>query len=172
MSVIHGTFYRLKYQHWSGRFLVCAVFGALICSIVCGSALANSESLLNDLRVIDGDTVSVVGHVYRLIGFDAPETGERARCPDEARRGKMATLRLRAIVREGHLSLERLACVCSHGREGTEACNYGRWCGVLRSNGRDVSEIMISEGLARTYICAAHHCPQRSNWCLNAVLDR
>lgn len=172
MSLIHTPLLHFKSLHWSGHRLACAVFGALVCSLVCGSSLAHVDALITNPHVIDGDTISVDGHVYRLIGFDAPETGERARCRDEARRGKMATLRLRALVRDEHLSLERVACTCSHGKEGTEACNYGRWCGVLRANGRDVSEIMISEGLARPYICAAHHCPQRSNWCFGSTLGQ
>ena len=153
-------------------YFVITLIGTAILALLYFTTFANAEARSDRPHVIDGDTISVDGHVYRLIGFDAPETGERARCPDEARRGKQATLRLRAIVREGNLSLERLACTCSHGKEGTEACNYGRWCGALRANGRDVSEIMIAEGLARPYVCAAHHCPQRSNWCFDAALGQ
>jgi endonuclease YncB( thermonuclease family) len=33
-----------------------------------------------DIFVIDGDTISARGRVVRLVGFDAPETGNRARC--------------------------------------------------------------------------------------------
>lgn len=141
------------------------LLGALLLLIVGSPASAHVEVPLDNPYVIDGDTISIAGHTIRLIGFDAPETGKRARCPDEARRGKLATLRLRAIVRDNHLSLERVDCSCSHGKEGTEACNYGRSCGLLRSRGRDVAEIMIAEGLAKSYICKAHHCPQRGDWC-------
>ena len=34
----------------------------------------------SDIAVIDGDTISALGRVVRLAGFDAPETGNRARC--------------------------------------------------------------------------------------------
>lgn len=133
--------------------------------IACGSVSANVETAPNDLRVIDGDTISADGKHYRLIGFDAPETGVRARCSDEARRGRLATSRLRDIVKSKTLSLVRIACTCRHGEVGTPACNYGRRCGVLFANGKDVAETMIVEGLARSYICAKGHCPQRSDWC-------
>lgn len=172
MIVIHGTFLHSRSANWCRLRVICALIGALVGLIVCSTALAHVEVPLDNPYVIDGDTISVAGHIVRLIGFDAPESGKRARCPDEARRGKFATLRLRAIVRKGQLSLERVDCSCSHGKENTEACNYGRWCGVLRANGRDVSEIMIAEGLARPYMCAAHHCPQRSNWCFDAALGQ
>jgi len=36
------------------------------------------------IEVIDGDTVRLNGAVYRLVGFDTPERGDKARCDDEA----------------------------------------------------------------------------------------
>src|SRR6266436_8481427 len=38
------------------------------------------------IEVIDGDTVRFDGAVYRLVGFDTPERGDKARCDDERRR--------------------------------------------------------------------------------------
>jgi len=35
------------------------------------------------IDVIDGDTVRYQGSTYRLVGFDTPERGDRARCDDE-----------------------------------------------------------------------------------------
>ena len=37
------------------------------------------------IDVVDGDTVRSGGAVYRLVGFDTPERGDRARCDDERR---------------------------------------------------------------------------------------
>ena len=47
------------------------------------------------IEVIDGDTVRLNGAVYRLVGFDTPERGDKARCDDERRRAEAATTRLR-----------------------------------------------------------------------------
>jgi endonuclease YncB( thermonuclease family) len=42
------------------------------------------------IEVIDGDTVRLNGAVYRLVGFDTPERGDKARCDDERRRGSLS----------------------------------------------------------------------------------
>ena len=34
-----------------------------------------------------------------------------------------------------------------------------------RLTDRDVAEIMIGEGLARSYVCAETRCPRRKGWC-------
>jgi endonuclease YncB( thermonuclease family) len=120
---------------------------------------------LPNVRVVDGDTVAVGETVYRLVGFDAPETGKRARCPAEMELGTRAASRLETIVAQGKVSLEQVACACRAGTEGTPFCNYGRRCAILRMNGRDVAERMIAEGLARAYICGAARCAPRESWC-------
>jgi endonuclease YncB( thermonuclease family) len=120
---------------------------------------------LPNVRVIDGDTVAVGETVYRLVGFDAPETGRRAKCPVEMELGTRATARLEAIVAQGKISLEQVACACRVGTEGTPFCNFGRRCAILRTSGRDVAERMIAEGLARAYVCGAERCPAREPWC-------
>jgi hypothetical protein len=46
------------------------------------------------------------------------------------------------------------------------ACNHGRACGTLRSNGRDVGAILIAEGLAVPFVCGATSCPKTPRpWC-------
>jgi endonuclease YncB( thermonuclease family) len=90
------------------------------------------------VRVIDGDTIAVDGHKpnIRLVGFNTPEI-RKAKCEDEGRLGVNATNRLRELVRAGDLDLTLVPCACKPGTEGTRACNYGRSCGVLKSNGQD-----------------------------------
>jgi hypothetical protein len=74
------------------RAIVCAGFGVLI-----GAALVfywdhqfaakNAQSTTTigtaKIEVIDGDTVRANGNVYRLVGYDAPETGLDAKCETE-----------------------------------------------------------------------------------------
>jgi endonuclease YncB( thermonuclease family) len=117
----------------------------------------------SDIRVMDGDTIRVYHQQpnVRLVGFNAPET-RRAECDAEADLGARATRRLRDLVRAGNLEFQYVKCSCPPGTEGTFACNYGRDCGTLRSNGRDVGTILIEEGLAVPFVCGATHCPCRA----------
>jgi endonuclease YncB( thermonuclease family) len=59
------------------------------------------------IQVIDGDTVRANGHVYRLVGYDAPESGLEARCESERTLAAHATSRLRQIVAAGRLQAFR-----------------------------------------------------------------
>src|SRR5437879_3389872 len=103
------------------------------------------------IDVVDGDTVRYSGAVYRLVGFDTPERGDKARSDDERRRAEAATTRLRGLIAGGDARLIRVSCSYRHGQEGTKNCNYGRQCGSLLIGGMDVGGILISEGLAHPY---------------------
>lgn len=130
------------------------------------SALA--ASTVPEIFVIDGDTVGLRdgGRDVRLIGLNAPETGIRALCPAEAERGQRATARLRDLIRGGKATVELVRCSCPPGTEGTMACNFGRRCGVLRVNGRDVATTLIAEQLAVPFHCGATSCPPVPRpWC-------
>ena len=118
------------------------------------------------IRVIDGDTIGFMGGKpnARLVGFNAPETAD-AKCEIERQLGQRAKDRLRELVNAGGISVQYVACSCPPGTQGTDACNYGRDCARLRSNGRDVANILVSEGLAERYVCGASSCPRRRNWC-------
>jgi endonuclease YncB( thermonuclease family) len=145
-------------------------FGAMIVGLAIVLALVASVANASPLHpgqveVLDGDTIRVDGETFRLVGFDTPET-YRAQCPSERVLGNRATFRLRQLVAGGGLDLERVACACRTGTEGTPRCNYGRSCGVLRAGGQDVGAVLIGEGLARPFVCGRTSCPTREAWCL------
>lgn len=118
----------------------------------------------SDIKVIDGDTIGANGKHYRLVGIDTPESGARAKCAAERDKAERAKKRLHEIIAGGSLSLNRVSCHCAPGTEGTDACNYGRLCGVLTAGGRDVGLTLIGEGLAKRYDCTAG-CPSKQSWC-------
>lgn len=116
------------------------------------------------IRVVDGDTILCDGKPYRLVGYDTPASGLRAKCAAERERAARAVRRLRQIVAAGNLR-KRVSCGCPAGTEGSESCNHGRLCGVLTAGDRDVAQILVEEGLARRSICRGDNCPPRQSWC-------
>ncbi len=117
------------------------------------------------ISVVDGDTIRINGRLTRLTGFNAPETW-KPNCTAEQRLGEAATARLRQLVDGGEARYASVRCACRPGTEGTMNCNYGRACGSLRVDGRDVGDILISEGLAVRYRCGTTGCPPSPRpWC-------
>ncbi len=121
----------------------------------------------SNILVIEGDLIRI--HRKRpdvqLVGFNAPEV-LRAHCRDEKAYGAKSAWRLREIVRGGNLDFVSVACPCAPKTEGTKACNYGRRCGILKANGRDVGSILIDEKLAVPFVCSATGCPRPPRpWC-------
>jgi endonuclease YncB( thermonuclease family) len=130
------------------------------------TAPARSEPIASGaVQVVDADTIRVRGETVRLVGFDTPESGINARCEGERNLAARAASRLRALVAGGGLDLQIVRCSCKLGTEGTQRCNYGRACGVLKARGRDVGTTLITEGLARPYVCGPTSCPPRAPWC-------
>lgn len=124
-----------------------------------------SQSVVGDITILDGDTIRSGDIVFRLIGFDAPERGDRALCDRERELAEATAARLSALVANGEPKLERVACPCPAGTEGSQACNFGRACAFLRVNGQDVGETLIRERLAHPFSCGATNCPPRQPWC-------
>jgi endonuclease YncB( thermonuclease family) len=151
-----------KFETLRGLLATLAIFLPLV------AMPANAEPIdPADLWVVDGDTVQAY-HRHpniRLVGFNAPET-RNAACQAEADLGARATRRLREIVKSGNLDLSFVRCSCPESTQGTFACNYGRNCGTLRANGRDVGATLIAEGLAVAFVCGPTHCPATPRpWC-------
>ena len=117
------------------------------------------------IEIIDGDSIRSGGEVYRLVGFNTPESGSNAKCQRERALSQAATQRLSQILAGGGIDLRRVACACPSGTEGTGQCNYGRFCGTLSVRGQNVGAMLIAEGLAEPYVCGETSCPPRKDWC-------
>jgi endonuclease YncB( thermonuclease family) len=125
-----------------------------ILGLIAGGALAAAAALWQPgIRVVDGDTVDHGFWRWRLEGFDAPETGSRARCHEERVLGQSAKLRLAEAVGDGKAVLVPVGPVWRVDR-------YGRRLGRLAIDGRDAGDILTAEGLARPYDRG-----QRPAWC-------
>jgi endonuclease YncB( thermonuclease family) len=121
----------------------------------------------SEFTVTDGDTIHIDGQSrgMRLVGLNAPETWQ-PQCPAEKALGERAKARLRQLVSSATLEVQRVPCSCPPGTEGTDSCNYGRSCGILRANGRDVGQVLIAEGLAVPFVCGVTRCPRTPRpWC-------
>lgn len=120
------------------------------------------------IEIIDGDTVRSRGKIYRTVGYNTPEAGHGARCERERVLADKATQRLRQLAVAGGLELEPVRCACQPGTEGTDRCNFGRSCAILRTRGQDVGPILITEGLAKSYVCGNTSCPRRRRHCIQS----
>lgn len=142
--------------------------GGLELSVPLTSYLGSAKAIaVHQFSVTDGDTVKVFGESKgtRLVGFNTPET-YRPRCTKERVLGEQATKRLKELIATSSIDLKKVPCACKPGTGGTDACNFGRSCGILYVDGRNVGEILISEGLAVPFNCGATSCPRMPRpWC-------
>jgi endonuclease YncB( thermonuclease family) len=159
-------------RYFAGFLVLCVLIGFVAVrawpnlSTVATEPASVSASI--SVRVIDGDTISLGDGQpnVRLVGFNAPETGDRALCDAERHKGEAAKRRLRELVSSGRPAFQPIACSCKSGTEGTNACNFGRRCGTLQVNGVDVGATLISEGLAVRFVCGTTSCPKLPRpWC-------
>lgn len=103
---------------------------------------------------IDGDTIrSPAGVRYRLLGFDAPETG-LAKCVEELDLGTRAKRRLQELIDTGGARLV----------ESGRLDKFGRTLASLYVAGVDVAGTLVAEGLARPYAGG-----KRESWCPQEV---
>lgn len=127
----------------------------------------SAASARASFSITDGDTIrSRDGTPVRLVGFNTPEKFE-PQCSREAALGNRASARLKELVAAAKsTSVTLVSCSCKPGSEGTRKCNYGRRCGTLSVDGRDVGQALIAEGLAVPFICGATGCPPTPRpWC-------
>ena len=100
------------------------------------------------VRVIDGDTFVYGDERIRIADIDTPEL--RGRCPEETRLARQATERLDALLAAGPFELHKV---------GRDRDRYGRQLRVVTRNGRSLGDVLVSEGLARTWS------GRREPWC-------
>jgi endonuclease YncB( thermonuclease family) len=139
---------------------------ALACLLFLVAANASADPIASGaIQVIDGDTITAGGQSIGLLGFDTPEADMNADCEPERTLAVKATAKLRQLVTNGDLDLSLVGCSCPAGTEGTQVCNYGRVCGVLKAAGKDVATLLIADGLAKPYQCSGDQCPRKGPWC-------
>ena len=100
------------------------------------------------LRVIDGDTIVYRDTHYRLLGLDTPEL----HIPCERARGLAAKNRLQELLREPP---NRVLI-----KPATHLDKFGRVIAIVRSNNRNVADLLIGEGMAHPYDGG-----KRAPWC-------
>lgn len=107
------------------------------------------------VTVVDGDTVRLVptsrtaGQTIRIFGLDTPET--HGKCDAEKQRAATAKDRLTQLVARG-VRVSTNLLLDKYGRH--VASLYDR-------DGRNIAEVMVSEGLARFYNGEG----ARQGWC-------
>ena len=102
------------------------------------------------VRVIDGDTFVHAGARIRIADIDTPEMN--GRCPYETALAARATRRMRQLLAQGDFQLHPLP-------SGRDEDRYGRKLRVVTRDGRSLGDVMVAEGLARTWS------GRREPWC-------
>lgn len=100
--------------------------------------------------VVDGDTIWLNGQKIRIADIDTPEVSE-PKCSSELALGNHATARMLELINEGPFELKAWP--------GRDTDRYGRKLRVLIRDGRSLGDILVSEGLARTWS------GRREPWC-------
>lgn len=117
------------------------VISVLLCAASCEPA---------EIRVWDGDSVRLgsgrQSEAVRIFNVDAPEI--EGRCAHESCLALQSKQRLAELLQGRRVEILR---------QGTD--RYGRTLAAVRVEGRDVGDILVSEGLARTWT------GRREAWC-------
>lgn len=116
------------------RILAFAASAALLAA----PAIASASIITGPVRVIDGDTLDMTRTRIRLVGIDAPETGQSCTRGGEAWAcGEEATAALREIT-----AGQSLTCRA----QGTDT--YGRTLATCQTRAFDLGREMVRRGLA------------------------
>lgn len=112
-------------------------------------------------RILDGDTVAFQAPflpeplkkelAVRIFGVDTPEKGHRAKCPQEAQRGEMASAFTKQQIAQAQ---RRQVVLMDWDKFG------GRVLGDILLDGRSLRQLLIQNGFAREYYGEA-----KQSWC-------
>lgn len=100
--------------------------------------------------VVDGDTIWLSGQNIRIADIDTPEVSA-PKCSSELALRKRATDRLLELINEAPFEIK--------GWPVGDTDRYGRKLRLLIRDGRSLGDILVSEGLARTWS------GRREPWC-------
>ncbi|OHV80246.1 hypothetical protein LCM4573_24810 [Rhizobium sp. LCM 4573] len=100
--------------------------------------------------VVDGDTLYVGADKVRVADIDTPEVSQ-PQCAEEKALGDRATARFVELVNGGPFEMQTW--------EGRDEDQYGRKLRVLIRDGRSLGDVLVEEGLARTWS------GRREPWC-------
>lgn len=103
--------------------------------------------------VVDGDTIWFDGVKIRIADIDTPEISQ-PRCSYEYTLGIRARDRLLALLNQQPFELHQIG--------NRDEDQYGRKLRVVVQNGRSVGDVLVAEGLARTWS------GRRETWCEGA----
>ncbi|MCL6252298.1 thermonuclease family protein [Altererythrobacter sp. KTW20L] len=100
--------------------------------------------------VVDGDTIWLDGVKIRIADIDTPEISS-PRCDSEYALGIRARDRMQQLLNEGPFAVEAIG--------SRDEDQYGRKLRVVTRNGRSLGDMLVAEGLARTWS------GRREPWC-------
>ena len=135
---------RGKRRSITGRALELAGVIALFGLVALAAAVFDEFSMqevAGRARVVDGDTIALLGQRVRLAGIDAPELDQQCRRDGAVYEcGAQARLRLAGLIGDGEV-----AC------RGNERDRYGRLLMRCVLGGTDVNSAMVRSGWAVAY---------------------
>ena len=142
-------------------------FTLIFAAILFSTLSVRAEPVSVDaITVVDGDTIEIGSYRYRLVGYDTPEIKTRRRkvTADERALAMVAKERFTELLHSGPVDLVEVVCSCPAKTIGIKKCNYGRKCGRLTLNGKNIGEMLIGEELAQLLVCWETSCPEMPDW--------
>lgn len=119
---------------------------------ICKGKLANMA-----MCIVDGDTIRVDYHSYRLGGLDTPET-RQPKCPEEKELGLKAKAQMEKMINSA--IIVRVTTYIHPLLKEAARDKYGRILAKIEADGVDVAQEMIRLGYARPY-----NGETKSSWC-------
>jgi endonuclease YncB( thermonuclease family) len=113
------------------------LFRALIVFLVLSAIPANAQVITGQPRIVDGDTIVIVGTRVRLHGIDAPEKKQAG--------GREASAGLAKLIADREVWCEQ-----------TDTDRRGRAVAICKVEARDLGAAMVSDGFAWAYLRYSH----------------